>query len=331
MDEYFKVDVELHLVSSTAEIQYYPQYRTFADLGPQRGRVLLGYEGGPAWPRPGEDKAGWPSPEDILAAMDKYDVDVACLLRESMMVSTGYAAPWSTNGFVAGVCDKYPDRFILQANVGPFKMRGVKNAIWELEHLVKERNCKLVKFYPPEDTYINDRELWPFYEKCVEMDIPVSMHTGHGILPFVHTKYCLPILLEDVLIDFPQLKVIAFHFGWPYHHDLNMIAAVHPNLYIGTSYWNVWALSAPWRFAELIGEAMRFVGSDRIVWGSDIAFTPNARMRASVEGWKNFQIPTEMQEGYGYAPITTEDRRKIFGENLAKLLKIDTRRRIKTA
>jgi hypothetical protein len=45
---------------------------------------------------------------------------------------------------------------------------------------------------------------------------------------------------------------------------------------------------------------------------------------------REFQIPEDMQEGYGYLPITDEDRRKIFGENLGGLLGIDTsKRRVK--
>jgi hypothetical protein len=49
----------------------------------------------------------------------------------------------------------------------------------------------------------------------------------------------------------------------------------------------------------------------------------------SVEGFKRCQIPEDMLEGYGYEPLTEEDRRKIFGLNLARLLNIDpTKRRI---
>ena len=45
----------------------------------------------------------------------------------------------------------YPDRMYLEAMVGPILRRGVDNAIWELEYLVKECNAKLCKVYQPED------------------------------------------------------------------------------------------------------------------------------------------------------------------------------------
>ena len=45
---------------------------------------------------------------------------------------------------------------------------------------------------------------------------------------------------------------------------------------------------------------------------------------------REFQIPEDMQEGYGYPAITDEDRRKIFGENLAGLIGIEPKRRVGT-
>ena len=54
------------------------------------------------------------------------------------------------------------------------------------------------------------------------------------------------------------------------------------------------------------------------------------QVKNGVEGLRNFQIPEDMQEGYGYMPITDEDRVKIFGGNLGRLLGVDTSiRRIK--
>jgi hypothetical protein len=48
-----------------------------------------------------------------------------------------------------------------------------------------------------------------------------------------------------------------------------------------------------------------------------------------VDAWRNFEMPKDLQERYGYAPVTDEVKRMVFGENLAKLLKVDTRRRVK--
>lgn len=48
-------------------------------------------------------------------------------------------------------------------------------------------------------------------------------------------------------------------------------------------------------------------------------------------GLRSFQIPEDLQAQYGYPPITDEQRAKIFGSDLGRLLGIDTtKRRIKT-
>ena len=73
-------------------------------------------------------------PENILRAMDKYGVDVACILPESMMDTTGYSSRWCTNGDAWKAVQTHPDRFILNPNLSPIKKRGVQNAIWEMEY-----------------------------------------------------------------------------------------------------------------------------------------------------------------------------------------------------
>ncbi|MFH0809655.1 MAG: amidohydrolase family protein, partial [Pseudomonadota bacterium] len=242
---------------------------------------------------------------------------------ESMMDTTGYATSWSTNGYIASVCEKHPDRFILQANVGPIIQRGLDNAIWELEYLVKERNCKLIKFYPPEDIYINDERLWPFYKKVEELGVVLTIHTGYVWVPPGKAKYCLPIQVDEVASKFWDMKIVAFHAGWPYCHDLNLTAATHPNVYISLSLILAWWFNAPYRLAHIIGEAVQFAGEDHIVWGTDF-FGAGGLIRNGIVALREFQMPGELQKQYGYTPVTDEVRKMIFGDNLARLLNIDT-------
>ena len=64
----------------------------------------------------------------------------------------------------------------------------------------------------------------------------------------------------------------------------------------------------------------------RIIWGTDYAGMA-MQVKFAVQGFRDFQIPSDMQEGYGYPAITDADRRLIFGENLARLLGVDTDKR----
>lgn len=323
-DDFFKIDCEFHLIGRSDLYSHYPLHRMWWKGA--EGITRMMFQG--LKPEHLADIEDWEKqkqsdPEMLLKIMDKYGVDIACLVPESMMETTAYQTRWCTNEEMAKVVEAYPERFVYQPNLSPIKFRGVKNAIWELEYWYKEKGAKIFKFYPPEDTSINDPELWPLFEKAQELGVVLSIHTGFCWVPPGRSRYALPILIDDVARDFPELKILAFHMGYPYCDDLNMIAMVHPNVYISVSLLCPWALSAPRKFAKMLGEALRFAGPDKIVWGSDFpgfAF----QVKWSVEGLLRFSMPMDLIEQYGYPEVNEEIKRKIFGENLARLLGIDT-------
>ncbi len=326
-DDFFKIDPECHLIGDMGPVEHFPGVKMWwKAIDNCRNALILGTPPAAISMLEQKDLVKDVSPESMLAAMDKYGVDVACVLPESMMETTGYSSRWVTNGEMAKVVESNPDRFMYQPNLSPIKFRGVENVVWELEYWVKEKGAKIFKFYPPEDTRINDTDLWPFYKKAEELEIVLDIHTGFSWVPPGKSKYALPIQLDDVARDFPELKIVAFHMGYPYCDDLNMVAMGHPNVYPCLSVLIPWALSAPRKFACILGEALRFAGPDRIIWGTDYAGY-GAQIAAAVKGFRDFQFPEDMREGYGYPMITDGMRKKIFGGNLGKLLGVDTSRR----
>ncbi|MFN8544460.1 MAG: amidohydrolase family protein [Candidatus Binatia bacterium] len=320
--DHFVALSECHLMNeqALAEMAYYPGFQRWWSsvdgvVGVWAGRKL---SGGGDMPHP--------RAHALVEWMDKAGVDVGFALRESMMDVSGYATCMSTNGFVLQDIEPYTDRLYLEANVGPVLRRGVKHAIWELEYLVKERNAKLCKVYQPEDDGpLNDKRMWPFYEKAQELGVPLTIHTGMAYVLPQPTRYTLPILLDDILLDFPGLKVIAYHMGWPYHEELFGLAGKHPNLYISISGIVGWFARAPYRGYHMIGEAIDWAGPDKIVMGFDLAFDDMPKV---VDWVRTFQIPEELQQGWGYKPITEEVRGKILGLNLARLAGIDPKKRV---
>lgn len=325
-DGFFKIDPECHIIGDMGPVNHFPGVQMWWRAIDGIMRPTL--QGAPdhllnmiePW-----EMTKSTDPENILRAMDKYGVDVACLLPESMMDTTGYSSRWCTNGDAWKAVQTHPDRFIIEPNLSPIKQRGVKNAIWEMEYWM-EKGAKIFKYYSPEDTYINDPELWPFYKRAEELGAVLCMHTGFSWVPPGKSKYCHPTQLDDVARDFPELKIVAFHMGYPYSDVLNMVALGHPNVYLCLSLLVPWALTALYKFAHILGEAIRFVGPDRIIWGTDSAGY-GAQIGAASVGLLDFQIPEELQCKYGYLPLTDEDKRKIFGGNLGKLLGIDTTKR----
>ena len=91
---------------------------------------------------------------------------------------------------------------------------------------------KGVKFYPPCGFYPNDPAFFPFYEKCVELDIPIFSHSATGSPPFLEGIYADPIYFDSVAAKFPDLKIVLVHLGG-WSHVLKSIEIINarPNVY----------------------------------------------------------------------------------------------------
>jgi predicted TIM-barrel fold metal-dependent hydrolase len=275
------------------------------------------------------EDAEWPHPiaSELIKYMDEAGVDVCFALREGMMDISGQTVALSTNAFMMQQIEPYPERMYLEAMVGPILRRGIDQAIWELEYLVTECNARLCKVYQPEDLGpIDDRRMWPFYEKACELDIALTMHTGMSYVvpqPSCHTQ---PDTLDRVLLDFPELKIIAYHMGWPRTEELIGLAGKHQNLYLSLSGIVGWYQRSPYRGYHAIGTALQWVSHEKIVMGLDLPFDDTKRI---VDYVRNLQMPEELQEKWGYPEITDEIRAGILGLNLARLAKIEPTKRVK--
>ncbi len=320
--EHFVALSECHLMNdqSLAEMSYYPDFTRWWQSvdGVMRAWADRDLKGGGDMPHP--------VASELVKYMDKARVDVCFALRESMMDISGYTTCMSTNAFILKEIEPYPDRLYLECNVGPVLRRGVKHAIWELQYLVKERNARLCKVYAPEDGFLNDPGMWPFYEKACELDIPLTIHTGMSYVVPQPNKYTHPVLLDDICLDFPDLKIIAYHMGWPYSEELIGLAGKHTNLYLSLSGIIGWLARSPYRGYHMIGEALQWAGPDKIVMGLDLAFDDMPRV---VDYVRTLEMPEELQEKWGYPAITDEMRAKFLGLTLAKLAKIEPTKRVK--
>jgi predicted TIM-barrel fold metal-dependent hydrolase len=302
-----------------AEITYYPNcQRWWASVdGVMR-----------AWS--GRDLTGeWPHPiaEELIKYMDEAGVDVCFCLREGMMDISGQTVAMSTNQFMLNQIEPYPERMYLEAMVGPILRRGMDNALWELEYLVKEGHAKLCKVYQPEDlAALDDKRMWPFYEKACELDIALTVHTGMSYVVPQPSAHSQPSTLDRVLLDFPELKLIAYHMGWPNTEELIGLAGKHQNLYLSMSGIVGWYERSPYRGYHAIGTALQWVAPERIVMGLDLPFDDTKRV---VDWVRNLQIPDELRKNYGYPEITEEMRAGFLGKNLAKLAKIEPSKRVK--
>lgn len=116
----------------------------------------------------------------------------------------------------------YPDKLIGFCQINPNE--GIEESIAELEYCIKELKLSGLKLHPIlQDFFPNDKKMYPIYEACVAMDIPITFHTGYEGLGTgipggdgIHLKYGNPIYIDDVAADFPKLRICMAHPSWPW-------------------------------------------------------------------------------------------------------------------
>ncbi len=162
------------------------------------------------------------------------------------------------------VCQDHPDRFSGLAGVDPSKgMAGLR----ELEVAVKDYGFVGAHFYPHWFSMPPDApQIYPYYAKCCELDIPIMMQVGQNLvynrarrLPSV----AKPILLDQVAIDFPELRLIGIHLGTPWHNEMIAMCWKHENVFMaGDAY-------APKYWPQEVVHYANTYGQDKFMFGTD--------------------------------------------------------------
>ncbi len=165
---------------------------------------------------------------------------------------------------VADAVRRYPDKFSGLIGIDPFTgMDGVR----ELEHAVRELGFIGAHLYPHWFELAPDEaKYYPFYAKCVELDVPIQMQVGQSMIyskDFRCRSVGQPIKLDAVACDFPELKLIGIHVGIPWTDEMIAMAWKHENVFIGCDahspkYW-------PQSFVHYINS----YGQDKVIFGTD--------------------------------------------------------------
>jgi hypothetical protein len=179
--------------------------------------------------------------------------------------------------------------------------------------------------------YLDDAKVaFPMYDKMRKLGIRnFCIHKGLAVIWF-DTKYCRLDDLEPAALANPDINFIVYHSGYPWVDDLANITRLkrNPALNVANNIYaelgSTFALlvtGAPVEAAHVMGKLITHVGADRIVWGTDSTWWGSPQWQ--IDAFRRFQIPDEIQKGWGYKPITDKDKEMILGLNSARLYGID--------
>jgi predicted TIM-barrel fold metal-dependent hydrolase len=173
------------------------------------------------------------------------------------------------NDRLAQVVRMHPDRFIGFAAVNPL-YKGVRWAVEELERATTELGLSGLKLYPGYDHYSpNDRDLaWPIWRRAAELGVPVMIHQARSTVSEFKMAYGFPHLLDDVAREFPGLRILVCHMGFPWMDECAALLAKHQNLWCDLSGVNS-RLTRREMF-QTLSRSRRFgVPTSRFCWGTD--------------------------------------------------------------
>ena len=235
-------------------------------------------------------------PQTLMAQMDEAGIS------RSVLYAVYAPIVFATNEYVAALCAQFPDRLLGFASVLPKEPAAPQM----LEMAVKDLGLQGLKLHPPlQDFFPNDRAVYPIYEKALELDIPVVFHVG--TTPFgslCRLSQANPILIDDVAVDFPDLRIMLTHLGTLWHNEAFMVVEKNPNVYIDTAAY-IYEIKD-----ILTTDLLSRIGADKVIFGTDYPMPYGSqvhRMKDFVDCIEGLDLPVDVLKG-------------IFSENFEALL-----------
>jgi predicted TIM-barrel fold metal-dependent hydrolase len=242
----------------------------------------------PVWPvrdtrTPGEEYGATFTEKPPCASPLRSPLTDDDLMRKTVAIMRARNVTAVTSGDVE-VVDKWKSEGgerILRAI--PFDPRSGKPTIGQLRQLVQTK--QIDAFAEVSSQYFgippDDPRMEPYYALAEELDIPVGIHLGPGppgaayyISPNYRARNSSLLLLEDVLVRHPKLRIWAMHAGWPLADDTIATLYAHPQLYV-----DVGVISYAFPRKQFYNFLQRLIDAgfeNRIMFGSDEMLWPDA-------------------------------------------------------
>lgn len=181
---------------------------------------------------------------------------------EKALLSAWYApnAALISNEEVLACVQQYPDLFV---GVASADLRNPVEAVKTLRRYVTKHGFKALRII---------QWLWelpcthplyyPLYAACVELNVPVCLQVGLTG-PLRSSEAGRPLHIERIALDFPELKIVCGHIGYPWHTEMIAFATKFPNVYIDTSAYK------PKRYPAELVAYIKAHGKRKVMFGSN--------------------------------------------------------------
>ncbi len=214
---------------------------------------------------------------------------------------------WVPNQVIAEYVAQHPEKLVGWASVDPTD----PGCIDELNHSVLELGLRGLKVGPAYQHFDpSDKKYWPLFARCEELNIPVIWHQGTTFPSQANLRISSPLLLEDLTMAFPNLRMIVAHIAHPWETDLLVLMRKAPNLYADISAVHY----RPWRYWQTMVTAMEYGVTHKLILGSDF---PSASVDQVIDGLRNIN---EVAKSPGMPQISEKIQDQIIYENWKRIV-----------
>ena len=256
-----------------------------------------------------------PDGEKLIASMDEAGIDftVVCAVDNAASDVVTEELVLMQNRMVGAVAQKYPDRVMALAGLDPRRPKAPDM----LKQCFEEFGMKGLKYHADDGYDPTGPASYKLIEFLASNDGILLSHTG-PLMPPSRPRFSEPLLLADIGVDFPEVKVIAAHMGYINWRPWAALAFHQPNLYGDLAMWDTFALGNYPLFCRELRDIIDFVGVEKVLFGTD---DPIVRVIRPATDWINSirDLPKKAPDGI----VFTEDEvAAILGGNARKLLGI---------
>jgi predicted TIM-barrel fold metal-dependent hydrolase len=241
------------------------------------------------------------SPNTFLEFLDANGVEAAGLINYPSPDLMGFTA--ATNDFVANYCKENPRRLIAFGGVHPRFCDDVNTEVTRLLKL----GIRCLKVHPPHQAIAANAYRYghaaqqDLYRRAEKENMLMMFHGGTSIFPGARNVYADTMPIDDVAVDFPQLKIIIAHAGRPLHVDTTFfLLRRHENVHIDISG------IPPKKLLEYLPRLPEIAG--KTLWGTDWPSPGVVDMRKNIEDFLEL-------------PLEQETKDAILHDNAARLLR----------
>jgi predicted TIM-barrel fold metal-dependent hydrolase len=257
----------------------------------------------------------------LMEGLDRLGVEAVVTLAQEM---SRIRDEWlGSNDLAADLQARFAGRFYGIAGFEPLTRADQFNGprFEQVRALVASGRVRGLLVTPPYGHFrLNDRRAYPFYQMAVEYEVPIYVHQGAMFGPPAHAPQYGGRLwtLDQVVVDFPDLRLNIEHCAWPWTEELLAIMAHGPNVHT-----DVTMLSRrPHMLAWHLTMAGDYGFLERIFWGTDYVGTDAAAYLACVRRELDFcrHELNPILKGCGWPTLSAAQIDGLLGENIRRFL-----------